>query len=89
MFSAVVDSPVSDIPALSVSDCLAEEVRMEDVDYWLRKLRCDVSRLQGRRLHAKENLPKGFLVGFHPRKSVGVLRYNFCALLDKRLSKID
>lgn len=46
LLSAVVDSPMTELPPISISDCVTEESRVEDVEFWLRKLRCDVSRLQ-------------------------------------------
>lgn len=46
LFSAIPDSPFETIPCLSVSDCLLEESRVENVEHWLRKLRNDVSRTQ-------------------------------------------
>ncbi len=64
LFSAVIEAPYVDIPALSVSDCLMEECRVEDVEFWLRKLRCDVARLQNTRLNNEDSVPAIIVVDF-------------------------
>lgn len=64
LLSAVVDSVHDEVDALSVSDCLTEECRVENVEFWLRKLRCDVARLQGSRFDGVESSPSVVVVDF-------------------------
>lgn len=64
LMSAVLDSPQKYIPALSLSDCLTEEVRMEDVEFWLRKIRCDISRLHSIRFNTMESAPSVIVMDF-------------------------
>ncbi len=64
VLSAVVDSPFNEIEAFSVSDCLTEECRVEDTEFWLRKLRCDVARQLGVRMDTTESAPAVVVVDF-------------------------
>lgn len=64
LLSAVPNSTVEEIKACSVSDCIVEECRVEDVSFWLRRVRCDVARLQGSRFDTAESCPSVVVTDF-------------------------
>lgn len=64
LLSAVVDSSVEQIPCISVSDCITEDCRAEDVEFWLRRLRNDVSRSQHVNFNSENSTPAVVVVDF-------------------------
>lgn len=64
LLSAVPDSPFHEVPPLSISDCITDECRVENAEFWLRRLRCDVSRLKNLRLQTEQSIPAVVVVDF-------------------------
>ena len=64
LFSAVVDSPNEDTSCVSISDCLMEECRTENAEFWLRRLRNDIARMQQVHLNHDHSVPAVVVVDF-------------------------
>lgn len=64
LFSAVVDCPYEDTSCVSISDCLMEECRSENAEFWLRRLRNDASRMQHIHLNHEQSAPAVVVVDF-------------------------
>ena len=57
LYSAVIDSPDVETSCISISDCLMEQCRLQNVEIWLRHIRSDVAILQNVNMIHEKSAP--------------------------------